>query len=201
MRLFKLAFASLVAALAMGFSAQSASAYDLTISPAGGISAAGTVSFSDAANVIRLICPQTLSGSLVAGPVSLSAGSQIGSIDTVTIGSCTGGSGLALVEAPWPIRISTHLGALPNGMTGFAAEIEGFAWELTVRILGIAVRCLYAGRLGALMGVTGSNPYTSGSLSLVGNTVPKYAGSGACPASARFDGTLSFRPAQTFTVT
>jgi hypothetical protein len=201
MRFFKLALASLFAVLAMGVVGQSASAYDLSVSPAGPVAASGTLTFSDAGGLINITCPYTFDATLDAGPVALSAGSQLGTVDVVSIGSCTGGSAVALVDDPWPIQVAAVLGTQPNALTGLLVDVVGFSWEINVSIFGIPMRCLYLGTLGALFNVTGTNPYATGStLTTLGNAISKLGGSSTCPSSARFNGTLAFGPSQTLTV-
>lgn len=202
MRFFKLAVASLFAVLALGAAVQSAQAYDLSISPAGGVALSGILTFSDGGGVIRLTCPTTLSGSLDAGPVAAAAGSQLGAITSVRIGTCTGGTSVVLIGSGWPIVINTVLGTLPNAATGMLVDIQDFSWQLSFTVLGIPVACLFRGTAGGLFGLSGTTPYvTTGSFTVLGNTIPLASGAGACPRSGRFNGTLSgFTPAQTVTV-
>lgn len=197
----KLVLTAAIAFVAMAFSVSTASAYDASVSPAGGITAtSSTLTFSDASSVIRIICPVTLTGSLNAGPITIAAGNSIGRISGVTIGTCAGGSAVALVGSGWNLTINSTLGTLPNAATGLAFDVNGAAFELTVRILGISVRCLYGGTAGALLGFTGANPYTSGGITVLGNTVPKVGGSGACPSSGRLNGAFALSPTQTVSV-
>lgn len=204
MQSIKLALAGIVAVLAMALSVQSAAAYDMTFTPGDVFSAstgAGTLRLSDGNGIINFSCPMTLEGALDTGPVPITAGSQFGTIDAVTVGSCAGGTIVTLTGVfGWALKTDTALGALPNGATGLQFTIEGFSWEITTRILGITVRCLYSGNLGAVAPLTGSNPYTTVSFTTLGSTIPKAAGAGACPASTRASGTFTLDAAQSLAV-
>jgi hypothetical protein len=197
----KLVLTAAIAFVAMAFSVSTASAYDASVSPAGAYTAtSSTLTFSDGGGVIRIICPVTLTGSLNAGPITIAAGNSIGNISGVRIGTCAGGSAVALVANPWNLTINNVRGTLPNAATGLEFDVNGAAFELTVRILGISVRCLYGGTAGALLGFTGANPYTTGGITVLGNTVPRVSGSGVCPSSGRLNGSFALSPAQTVTV-
>jgi hypothetical protein len=198
----KLLLTAAVAMVAMAFAVSNASAYDVSVSPAGGITAdSSSLTFSDAGGLINIVCPVTLDGTLDSGPITIAAGNPFGTIDGVTIGACRGGSAVALIGDPWPLQINRVLGTLPNAATGLLFDVVGASFELTVSIFGIPVRCLYSGTAGALMGATGSNPYTtSGTISVLGNTVPKAGGSSVCPSSGRLNGTFNLDPQQTLTI-
>lgn len=198
MRLFKLVLASLLAVLTLGAAVQSASAYDASITPGGGFTATGTVTFSDAGGLLNIACPYTFDGTFFNGPVPLTAGSQFGQVDAVTIGGCPGGSAITLNDEPWPLLLRTVLGSAPNAVTGLLFDISGFGWQLSWSIFGIPTICLYGGTIGALAVISSSA--TIPSITLLPNTVPKVNGSQNCPSSARFNGTLAVSPAHTIVI-
>lgn len=201
-RFMRMVVAVVSAATMMAIAAAGASAYDMSVSPAGSFTAtAATLTFSDGGGVINVACPVTLSGSLSAGSITMAAGNSVGSISGVSVGSCTGGSATALVGTSYDMRINTILGTLPNAATGLLFDVLGFSFEYTVRILTIQIRCLYSGTIGVLFGLSGTNPYTlSNSGVFLGNSVPKAAGHSACPSSGRFNGTMFISPGQTISV-
>lgn len=191
-----------VAIAATAVMASSANAYNLSVSPAGGVTGGSqSLSFSDGGGIIRIVCPVTLDGTADAGAIGITGGSQNGQIDSVTVGACSGGRATALVADPWPVTIDTALGTLPNAMTGMSVAIGGWTFTYAVSILGIPVRCTYSGSALASFGVTGSNPYTTnGTLTMSGNSIPKFSGGAACPSSGRVNGSFALSPTQTLTV-
>lgn len=202
------ALGACVAAIALACAVSSASAYDMDIAPGGVVTAAapalGPLTFGDAGGLINVVCKVTLNGTLSGGPVTIAAGNQVGIVSGVNVGMCSGGTMAALFPGgtPYPITINRVLGTLSTGMTGLLYDIRGWSVDFTVTIVGIPVHCLYAGSLGWLVGVTGSNPYVTGtSTTVLSNSLGKIGGPGVCPASVQGRGTLDLSPQQTITVT
>jgi hypothetical protein len=201
-RVAKRGIALPAAVLSLLLAAASASAYDMTIAPAGAITAeSSALSFSDSNRIINVVCPVTFGGSLDSGPIQIASGNQFGLIDGVSVGTCSGGSAVGLVNSGWELTVNSVLGTAPNGLTGILFNIENYSKQYTIRVLGLTIVCLYRGTALGLMSVTGSNPYRTTSGTFLGNLIPKFSGHSACPPNARPTGALSFIPAQTITVT
>lgn len=204
MRKLKLLTISLTAAVAFALSCATASAYDMSFSPGGLISADSlfSLTFSDSGGLINVACPVTLTGSVDNGPIAMRPFNWFGDFWSSSTGSCSGGAATVLLTSP-PWEFDRYLGTAPNGLTGLLFAAYGFSFEVTVTILRIPVRCLYRGSIGILMALSGSNPYTTSpltALTLLGNSIPKSSGSAACPSSGRVSGSLLLFPAQTVTV-
>lgn len=201
----KLVLAATVALVAMAFAVSSASAaYTGSLSPGGTIaSTASSLTFSDSGGLINIVCPVTLTGSLLTGPIATTAGSNFGTVTRVAIGTCRNGSAAALVGTGWAMNINTVLGTLPNAATGLLIDIVGASFNIRTTILGITVNCLYRGTAGALIAAAGTNPYTVGSIAVLsGVSVPFSSGDAVCPSSGRLTGTFGVpAPAQTLTIT
>lgn len=196
-----LALAGLLAALSLGVAAQSASAYDVSISPAGGYALSTTrLTYSDTGGLISFSCPVTLYGSLAAGPSPLAAGTSLGSVTRAVLGACSTGSAAMATTRAWSVRISSVLGIAPYPLTGLQLDLVGFNFGFTGSFFGIPMNCRYAGTLSFLLGLSGANPYANGSASYLGNVVPFDSGDAVCPSAARFAGSAALSPSQTFTV-
>ena len=178
-----LALAAATSLLASGTAA--ATVEWMTVSPAGAIRApsSGTLSFTASGVTVR--CNVTLSGSLSEGIIQ-TARDPFGEITSVESSACSGGeldrSGFGL---PWTFGYRSVLGTRP--LTGLTFDM--LEATVTVRVLGI-IRCVYRGNIEALLALSGSNPYRTGSLTLLGNEVPLKEGS-PCGATGRVTGSLS----------
>lgn len=197
--------AALIAAVLMAISVSSAAAYDMSIRPAGSISlTSSSLTFSDAGNIIRVVCPMTLTGALFAGPITIARGNEFGGLSGGRIDPCTGGNAAAIFYSglPWETKVDTVLGTLPSSATGLLFEISGATFSLIVRILGLTTTCQYAGSFVALTGWTGSNPYTTtGSITVSTSSLAIEPGRPNCPRAIRLNGTFSLSPIQTITIT
>lgn len=200
MRHLKLALAGLFTVLAFGAVAQTASAYDLTFSPGGAFSAStAALTLADAGNTTNITCSASLEGDFETAAVPAAAGSQFGLVDAATIAPCNLGTVTALPG--WALRVTGFGGTLPNALTSLQFTLDDFAMEVTVRVVGITLRCLYGGDLAATGALSGSNPYTLASFQALGTTLPKLSGIAACPSSFRANGTFTLGSAQTLTIT
>lgn len=201
LNLLKIAVVSLVAATALGAAVQSASAHDLSISPAGSYSlSTARLTFSDLGGLISFTCPVTLAGSLATGPAPLALGTSLGSVTRATVGTCSGGSSVMSTARAWDVRISGVLGIAPSVVTGLQLDLVGFNFGFSTSLFGIPMNCQYAGTVSFLLGLAGANPYLASGASYLGNIVPFASGDAVCPSDARFAGSATLSPSQTLTV-
>lgn len=201
MRYLKLAFASVLAVLTLGTVVQSASAHDISFGVPVDFTASGQVAFFDEPSNTFRRCQLTLAGTYGAGPIPAAAGWQLGPVDSATFSLCQFSAFTALsAGAPWPLTINAFLGTLPNLATGLMAGLPRFGFEQRTIVSGLIVTCLYSGTLAFLQGFTGANPYTLGSMTLLGNTFTLASGSPLCASTGRLSGTLTVSPAPTMTI-
>jgi len=186
------------ALVAMAFAASSANAVEMSISPAGAISAASS-SLTFSGEGISIICAATLSGTVARGPIPVRAEAQYGEITGVRWAECSGGTIERPLSLPWRILISRTLPAVESlttrNLTGILSALVGTAINLSA--FGGFVNCLYAGTAGGLASFTHtgreSTSYTVAAIrSLSEITVPFISGSGLCPRNGTFAGTFTF---------
>ncbi len=163
----------------------------MTISPAGSISAPSTGAISFSAGGVTVRCNMTLTGSLDIG-VLQQARDPFGAVSRVQTSSCVNGEIESAFALPWTTGFSAVQGVYPI-YTGLLFNL--LEATIPVRLFGGAIRCVYRGDVGALLGLSGSGPLRSGSLSLTGNAVPLREGA-LCPASGTTTGSFSLTPAQ-----
>ncbi len=186
------------ALVAMAFAVSSANAVEMSISPAGAISASSSnITFSGEG--LGIICAVTLSGIVARGPIPVRAEAQYGEITGVRWEGCSGGTIERPLGLPWRILISSTLPAVERlttrNLTGILSALVGTAINLSS--FGGFVNCLYAGTTGGLASFTHtgreSTSYTVaaiGSLSEI--RVQFISGSGLCPRTGSFAGTFTF---------
>jgi hypothetical protein len=179
-----------VAALGAG----TASAASFQFNPGGRITGAslGPVTFSGSG--ITITCNLTLSGTVTSAVVEKRAGTSYGSVTSVRIGRCTGGTA-AVLGLPWSVTYNAILGTLPSAVTGLELTVNGTGFALTFS----GITCLYGGNVSSLLAVSGSNPYTTTLYALPSNSVPLVSGIFLCPRSGSMSGTFGISPTQTVT--
>lgn len=185
------ALLALATALVLVASSQAAAAVRwFTVSPAGTISApsSGTLRFTTGGIEVR--CNVTLSGSLSEGIIQTEA-DPFGAITAVSSSACSGGELETSLALPWTLGYRSLLGTAP-----FLTGLQFNMLQATIPMRVFGVRCVYRGDIGALLALSGSNPYRSGSISLLGNEVALREGF-LCPSSGRVTGSLSLSPTQT----
>lgn len=136
-------------------------------------------------------CPVTLAGSFHSRTITKTAGSLIGYINSVTVGTCEAGNARVNAETlPWHIRYVGFEGALPN-ITTITQLLVSSSFEVRGEIFGIEVTCRYtpASELGVNTResrgvITGQTPGTESSRSETSG----------CP-SGRLSGTGSVKTA------
>jgi hypothetical protein len=201
----KLAVALVVALSAMGILTANAFAVSASVERAGAVNATGSSTFEGSG--ISIVCPLTLSNSLLRGPIVVARGNQIGEVTGVTIGACNGGAVESVLNTPWRLTINDSLPTVASlttrNATGLLLNINGAAFNLSV--FGGFVNCLYSGTAGALLTMTHtareSVTYTANSLrALEGVSLPLARGGFGCPANGHFAGTFALSATQTITL-
>lgn len=197
-----LLLATACAVVALGWDAGGAGAYDMDdIDPAGSVSmpSAGKVSFGETPQVS---CNITLNGS-IEPEVQMIRGEDLGSVTSVSIRNCEGGSISAVLDLPWPIEYESVEGTLPNEITGLVGNMEGVA--LNVSVFGGIVNCLYSGLYRVYIATFPIFLSRWGVLAVI--ILPEDAlrlalarGSMLCPAELVASGEFSISPEQVFEI-
>lgn len=190
------AVAVVCAALALGAigGGVAAAAESVHVSPGGSITATslGRMSFRSA--LVTVACDVSLAGSLASGLVELTAGTQYGAITSATATNCTSGNTVAFSGLPWTIRYVAIAGELPPGtLTGVGLLLDDASIVVTTPLTGA---CGYSGDVGMDVGVTGTNPYTTGLADLSASAVVKVSGGILCPSTGALAGTASLTQQQ-----
>jgi hypothetical protein len=88
-------------------------------------------------------CPVTLAGSFHSRTITKEAGSLIGYVNSVTVGTCEAGRARANTETlPWHIRYVSFTGSLPNIAT-ITQLLNNSSFEVQGEIFGLRVTCRY----------------------------------------------------------
>lgn len=185
---------SLVALFA---TAAGASAYTATVEPAGEIETVSNGKVDFTASGITIECNLTLAGWLEETVANAErAGSYMGEITEVNWSECVGGSVRAVLGLEWAITTSRINGTLPNGATSLDFVINGAEFQLSV--FGGFINCLYSGNAAANMAVSGSNPYSSGTITT--NSSYTLQSGFLCPNPGSMVGSFEMEPGQTITL-
>jgi len=194
----RLLFATVVVLAALAALVTNASAFSARIERGGAISATslGKITFGTSPTVQ---CSLTLNGSLRTA-ASLAAGETLGSITEVRIGACSGSQFERALSLPWPLKVETVPGGLPDEARVIQVSIPLFAFNVSTFFE--LVNCLYAGRWKASIALNdaGTNIYTTGLLAIDEARLPFARGSEACPESWELRGRFSISPQQSITV-
>lgn len=184
--------ATAVAVAALG--AGSAAAAEFQFSPGGTITGTslGAVTFSG--GIFTITCNLTIRGTVTSARVVKVAGTSYGSITSVSIGRCSGGTA-AVSGLPWPVVYNAILGSLPNAVSGVSLTLQRARFSATFS----GITCQYGGDITSLLAVTGSNPYTTTLYAVPGASVPLVSGSFLCPRTGSMSGTFALSPTQTVT--
>jgi hypothetical protein len=144
-----------------------------------------TSSFTATALGVSVSCPITLSGSFDEA-FHKTAEKLIGEVISSRLGSCTGGELRLLTETqPWYLAYVSFQGTLPN-ITGVTLDVKDVAALATIVILGLTVRCLYAGPARVIL----NGPEARQLRFEEATTIPlRTTLSGFCPESATLRGT------------
>jgi hypothetical protein len=195
----KLFMAAAFALMAMTAFASTASAASFSVSPAGNLTAAsnGTVTFT-AAGFITIQCNLSLSTNLLAGPIAKTVGARFGSVTNVTWAGCTGGTLNSVAGLPWNLTYTGFSGTLPGGVTAIGLNVNAPTFTLTAA----GTTCTYSPTVvPASLAVTGSNPYTSGLITIGANSTPGRGSSILCGFNGSLRGSFRLSTAQTITRT
>jgi hypothetical protein len=168
----------------------------LSISPAGSVTASSLGKLTFTAGTTTISCNVTMRGTLEEVVIE-TAGDHVGSVSEVTWATCTGGELERVLGLPWSLGYSSILGTMPNGLTGELYTINEAGMRFS--ILSGFVRCLYKGNVGALVALSGTNPYRTGLITLLGTELSRIEGGESCPVTGRLSGTLALSPAQEVT--
>jgi len=88
-------------------------------------------------------CPVTLEGTLHSRTNAKAAGTLLGYINSVTVGTCESGRARANTETlPWHIQYGSFTGTLPT-ITTITHNLIRSSFEIDGEIFGIAVRCRF----------------------------------------------------------
>jgi hypothetical protein len=192
----KLFIGAALALVALLAATGSAAAFTASVSPAGEItSTTSSAEFIGGSTTIR--CPLTLRGSLNSS-VTLTEGQSLGSITRVEIGTCSGGNSVTVLNLPWTLPYTSTEGTLPNEATEVNFNVRGASFNLG--LFGNFVNCLYSGNQPSILTVSGTNPYTSGTISTEPTSLPLIRGGFGCPSTGRMRATFSLSPSQRITV-
>jgi hypothetical protein len=189
----KMVLSAALALVALLATSAMASAFTATVSPSGSITSAssGKVRFVGGSTTIE--CNLTLRGSLNSS-VTLTAGQSLGRISAVEIANCSGGNSVTVLNLPWTLEYTESEGELPNEVTGVDFKVKNSSFNLG--IFGGFINCLYQGDEPSILSVTGTNPYTSGTISTDGtHRIPLHSG-GGCPSTGTMTGTFGLSPSQ-----
>jgi len=176
----------------------------LFAAPGGAITATSLGALTFTAGGSSVTCNVTFSGSFEGQEPEAEepyiegiAGTQAGQITSASASGCTGGTIEAFSGLPWRFTYSSSLGTLPNSISGTLFTLS------TVRVRFASLgregqNCLYSGSLGMLWGYSGTNPYSTTLLTLLSGSLSLAEGQTCiCPASGRWEGTLSVESTQT----
>lgn len=189
-----------------------ASALEATIEPAGAIEAPSSGELSFRGGLITVRCPVTLGGTVNAGPIELSRGSQFGLVSDVRIGRCSGGTVERVLinnrERVWPAKVEAVLpaGSAKEELRGILFFLERAAFQLAT--FGEAVGCLYEGPAFGLIRLTNLGENRAGAWLYSterAETLPiasfrLISGGELCPATGSFSGRVDLNPLLTLTV-
>ena len=193
----KLFLAAALSLLALVASAGTASAFTAAVEPAGTISSVSEGKVIFASGSTRIECNLTLRGSLNSR-VTLTAGQSLGTITGVEARECSAGATVTVLATPWTLEYTSTEGTLPNAATAVNFNVLRAAFRLS--LFGGFINCLYEGNQPSILSVSGTNPYTSGVITIEPVSLPRRAGSG-CPATGSMSGTFrGLSPSQRITV-
>lgn len=184
----KLLLAALAAALMLAASVNAASAnrlvrnegaFRVTFSPLSFVPSFGST--------VR--CPVTLTGSYHSRTITKTAGSLIGYVNSVTVGTCEAGTARARTETlPWHLQYASFAGTLPN-ITATTENLIRGSYEVQGEIFGIRVTCRYTVPSQAAI----SNRESRGTVTSMSlGSESTSSETGGCP-SGRFSGTGSVK--------
>lgn len=178
--------ALVVALVAVAAMAGTASANTIQSRPAGSITSASLGRLTFHSSLSNVICPVTMRGSLLTEAVSNTAGTRIGSISAVSIGTCEGASGVTVLSLPWNETLTasytgTRVEFTINGASFLLHEVFG------------GLECLYSGNANASAAVSSS---VTGLVTSAANAL-RNVGNAFCPTEGNMQGTTTLEPHQT----
>jgi hypothetical protein len=139
----RLVFALCGAVLALGFGTQAGNAVRLELGLGSVRMSWGPpwsiLRFQNGA--IEVACPLTLESTFRERVFAKVAASTVGSINSASIGTCTGGS-ITFLRFPWAFKYHSYAGTLPN-ITSMILYTPDFAVNIRDTIDGTSVQCLY----------------------------------------------------------
>jgi hypothetical protein len=186
MRTLSRASLSTVLALALVTLANAgAGAATLTASP-GGLILASSLTRIEVAGVS---CNVGLRGTIRSEAISKVNGETVGRI-TEAIIPCEGTASARPLNLPWEIKFNSILGSLPSNITGVLMIIQ----NVQIVSEGLFLACLYQGDVPVLLGLTGNNPYNTGLLTPLTNSLPRVSGGFLCPSTISLTGEYRFTP-------
>ncbi|MDW5593516.1 hypothetical protein VSS74_04155 [Conexibacter stalactiti] len=136
----------LVAMFALAFGASTASAFPISASPGGAITATGARFTVEGPLGVNVICNVTMTGTLATSAAR--SGASIGTISGVSLSGCNYTT-TVLIGSGWGIRVNSHdtpLTSVLNTINNVAFEVQG---------LPLAGTCLFTGSINFLIGVSG----------------------------------------------
>lgn len=185
-----------LALVALTAASSGASAASFRISPGGAISSPSVGKLSFTGSGLTIACNVTLNGTLSNALLLKVAGTVFGAVTAVRIANCEGGNVSGVLNLNWPLKYNSILGTLPEAVTGILFDIERASFNLSTFFE--LVNCLYEGTAGALLSVSGRNPYTTGGIRALETVrLPLHEGEG-CPATGSMRGSFTIT-AQTIT--
>lgn len=200
MRMVKALLAVAMAFTALVALSGSAAAQSGSINPGGNITSASLGKLTFDGGIAQIQCNVEMRGALRTGVIPKLAGTNIGQVTGVTISNCTGGSVIRVdLDLPWQLTYSSISGTLPNAVTGLLFYVNNASFLLSISLLGTN-NCLYRGRIGASIAAIGSNPYTSGLISVLSGdqNMSVTTLNGICP-NGTLRGSFNLTPRQTIT--
>jgi hypothetical protein len=188
-----------LAALALALWSAASAAATFTARPGGAVTMTSLGSATFDLTGFSIECRMTLTGSLTSAAIEKRAGTPIGSITEARTPAetCVGSTPAPPLTLPWTIAYESILGALPEAVTGLLVKLVGFNWGFLV--FGPFVFCLWKGDLGALLTLTGRNPYSSGLITTLATALPQIGRGIGCPTQMVVRATFALSPRQTLT--